>query len=259
MLLASLVGTTFGDFISTALGLGFVRGLLPLGVCLAALFLAERKIRYATEAYYWTAIVLTRTMATNLADLATHGLKLDYGWLELALFALMAAVLLYRRSPADLLAPSSTGESDGPKTLPGNDARYWLLILIASTIGTSLGDFTSDNLGLGVGRASLCLAPLLAISAYWQLGSARSGQLHYWLAIILVRMTGTVMGDFLSGDDGLGLGFSVSALGSALLLAGLLHVWKSGRIPDIAPLEEASAGKAGHPSIPPPLEGHRDR
>jgi uncharacterized membrane-anchored protein len=72
MLIASLVGTTLGDFVSTDLNFGFVKGLLPLGLILAAIFVVERKARVAIEAYYWAAIVLTRTMATNLADLATH-------------------------------------------------------------------------------------------------------------------------------------------------------------------------------------------
>jgi uncharacterized membrane-anchored protein len=32
MLIASLVGTTLGDFISTDLNFGFTKGLLPLGL-----------------------------------------------------------------------------------------------------------------------------------------------------------------------------------------------------------------------------------
>jgi hypothetical protein len=36
-----------------------------------------------------------------------------------------------------------------------------------------------------------------------------------------------VVGDFLSGDDGLKLGFLVSAAASALFLAVLLTLWKS--------------------------------
>jgi uncharacterized membrane-anchored protein len=40
---------------------------------------AERRTRIPTEAYYWLAIIVLRTAATNLADLSTHDLKLGYG------------------------------------------------------------------------------------------------------------------------------------------------------------------------------------
>ncbi len=224
--MASLVGTTLGDFISTTLDFGFVRGLFPLGFALAVIFVAEWKARIATEAYYWAAIVLTRTMATNLADLATHRLKLDYAWLEAALFALFIATALIRR--AATAAPIASTEVAGrtPTALPSNDARYWLMILIASTVGTTLGDFVSDNLGLGVAWASILLALVLGCVLSIRRGIERLGQVGYWSILIVVRIAGTVMGDFLSGEGGLNLGFMASAMCTALLLVLVLQLWR---------------------------------
>jgi uncharacterized membrane-anchored protein len=221
MLTASLVGTTLGDFISNSLHFGYIKGLLPLGIALAAIFAVERITNWASQTYYWLAIVLTRTMATNLADLATHRLKLNYAWIEIVLFGILIAVFLVHRSGHE----SPTASSDSK--LPKNDFAYWLMVLIASTIGTTLGDFISDDMGLGVARASLIMAFVLAGAFLIQTKLNWFGKPAYWLLLIVVRTTGTVVGDFLSGDDGLKLGFLVSAAASALFLAVLLTLWKS--------------------------------
>jgi uncharacterized membrane-anchored protein len=217
MLFASLVGTTLGDFISNSLHLGYIKGLLPLSVILAAIFVVERITSGTTEVYYWLAIVLTRTMATNVADLATHRLKLNYGWIEIVLFGALVAVFFLM-----------SGQERSPESkLPKNDFAYWLMVLIASTIGTTLGDFLSDDMGLGVARASLLMAFVLAGAFFLQAKLHWSGKPVYWLLLIVVRITGTVVGDFLSGDDGLKLGFLASAAATAVILAALLTLWKS--------------------------------
>ena len=173
MFIASLVGTTTGDYVSTTLGLGFVRGLPLLGLMLAAIFVAERRGKHSSEIYYWAAIVATRTMATNIADLATHALRLDYTLIEAALFAALLSAMFLRGGEANasngLVAPATRSED----ALPKNDARYWTTLLIASVIGTTLGDFTSDELGLGVAHASIILAPILLIGLHLRSKSLR--------------------------------------------------------------------------------------
>jgi uncharacterized membrane-anchored protein len=229
MLMASLVGTTLGDFISNGLHLGYIKGLLPLSIVLAAVFALERIASATTEAWYWLAIVLTRTMATNLADLATHRLKLNYAWIEIVLFGTFAAIFFLQRSGRRRLAVSSSSSSK----LPENNFAYWLMVLIASTIGTTLGDFLSDDMGLGVARASLMMAFVFAAAFFLQAKLDFSAKPVYWLLLIVVRTTGTVVGDFLSGEDGLKLGFLASATATASLLAVLLTLWKSAGVSKI--------------------------
>jgi uncharacterized membrane-anchored protein len=155
---ASLLGTTLGDFVSHDLGLGFVRGLVPLGALLAVILFAERRATAPNEGYYWAAIVITRTAATNLADLATHSLRFDYRGVAACLAVLLVITLLAgrRRGPR----PVVSREPGCPqiKTLPATDSRYWAAITIVSTLGTTLGDFVSDGLALGVGKGSMLLA-----------------------------------------------------------------------------------------------------
>ena len=222
MLIASLAGTTLGDFVSTDLHFGFVKGLLPLSFILAAVFVAEWKTKFAAEVYYWAAIVLTRTMATNLADLATHSLKLDYAWLEVALFAFLMVIPLSRRRNVD----PYIDQSEVATPLSNNGVQYWMMILVASVIGTTLGDLISDKLGLGVVRASIFLGLICVIVLLLQLRLKFLGSAVYWGTLIIVRTTGTVWGDFLSGEEGLNLGFMASAAYTTVLLVCVLRLWR---------------------------------
>ena len=89
ILAASMCGANTGDFLARNLHLGHTLGLLPLAVLFSVILWAERRAKLATEAYYWLAVIVLRTAATNLADLATHDLKLGYGLVELGLTLLL--------------------------------------------------------------------------------------------------------------------------------------------------------------------------
>ncbi len=66
--LASIFGCNLGDFFAADLRLGHWRGLPVLAAALTLILLAERRVRRRSEAWYWLAIVVIRTAATNLAD-----------------------------------------------------------------------------------------------------------------------------------------------------------------------------------------------
>ena len=68
--IASVFGANMGDFCARYLGLGHVKGLPILGVMLVIIFMVESRDRYAHQTYYWLAIIVIRTAATNLADFA---------------------------------------------------------------------------------------------------------------------------------------------------------------------------------------------
>ena len=190
---ASMAGANTGDFAARYLHLGHTGGLLPLALVFVAIVWAETRSRRATEAYYWLAIIVLRTGATNLADLATHDLHLGYPLTLAALAAVIIAILLFV-CWRDGAAPAS---ADGRK-LPATDSAYWLAMLTAGTLGTAGGDFTADELGLGVGYGSLVLLAVFLIVLF---GAVRIGKMSlfwYWAAIVAARTAGTTMGDFLA-------------------------------------------------------------
>src|SRR5580658_6850851 len=87
--LASVFGANMGDFFAHNLGLGHVAGLPFLAIALAVVFVVERFDRTAHEAYYWLAIVVVRTAATNLADFLSVDLRLAKPWVMAGLAVLL--------------------------------------------------------------------------------------------------------------------------------------------------------------------------
>lgn len=188
---ASMCGTNAGDLAAGPLGLGHVRGMLPIALVFLAVVWAEKALDWTTVAFYWLAIILLRTMATNIADFATHDLKLPYPVLLAILVALMAAMLwIGRLRTSGVAAQPSTGSR-----LPATDWSYWVLMLAAGVLGTALGDWLADG-GLGVYWSSLLGGPLflVAVLAAYRFGLTKP---WYWIAITACRTWGTDLGDML--------------------------------------------------------------
>jgi uncharacterized membrane-anchored protein len=172
ILAASMCGANTGDFASRILGLGHTRGLLPLGLIFLTVVWAERRSTVATEAYYWLAIIVLRTGATNLADLGTHDLKLGYFLCVGALVALMVAMLLFDRIRG--VEPMGITDPDGRwRSLPATDTSYWITMLAAGTLGTAAGDWVGEETGLGLGFGSAVLALIFVVVWFVSAGSAR--------------------------------------------------------------------------------------
>src|ERR1700744_4518069 len=74
--LASIFGANMGDYFARNLGLGHLAGLPFLAAALAIVIAAERFDRMRHQSYYWIAVIIVRTAATNFADFACGDLKL---------------------------------------------------------------------------------------------------------------------------------------------------------------------------------------
>src|SRR5882757_3079794 len=159
---ASICGTNTGDLAAGPLGLGHVRGILPLAAIFLAIVWAEKMLDWTTMAFYWLAIIVLRTMATNIADFATHDLKLSYPVFVLLLIAFMGAMIGADRFRIHTMA-QQTARLDA--RLPTTDWRYWVVMLAAGVLGTALGDWLADA-GPGVYWASLIGMPFFAVAVW---------------------------------------------------------------------------------------------
>jgi uncharacterized membrane-anchored protein len=222
--LASIFGANMGDFFAHDIGLGHVAGLPFLAVALAAVFVVERFDRAAHETYYWLAIVIVRTAATNLADFLSVDLRLSKPWVMAGLAALLALSvaaawrLAWRQRPVN---------NDAQGNLLRADYGYWLAMLIAGTTGTVMGDFFSHDLHLGNAMASLVLSALLA--PFFVAGAWRGlwPLPLYWATIVMIRAAGTTVGDLVAARHALGLPLSTAVTG--VLFVGLLLLWRSAK------------------------------
>jgi uncharacterized membrane-anchored protein len=216
--LASIFGANMGDLFARNLGLGHVAGLPFLALALAIVIVTERFDRLQHQSYYWLAIIIVRTAATNFADFAAGDLKLPRIWVMAALTILLVAALWLSWQFAWRRFASKTDN------FLRADFGYWVCMFIAGTLGTVIGDFCSHNLRLDDAGAMGLLSPIVA--ALFLIG--RRGPLRllpfYWLTVVAIRAAGTAIGDFVSGRNMLGLPASTAATG--VLFLALLIVWK---------------------------------
>jgi uncharacterized membrane-anchored protein len=120
---------------------------------------------------------------------------------------------------------------------------YWLTILFSNTLGTALGDWTSEGTGFagGVGLFFVLLAVIAGLYYFTKI----SRTLLFWSAFILTRPLGASMGDLLTkphDDGGLNLGRFVAsgAIAVAMLLLLVIFPQKAGEHPGHASVEPAT-------------------
>ena len=110
------------------------------------------------------------------------------------------------------------GTSKRKSRTPKVEAFYWATILFSNTLGTALGDFTSDDSGLGyLGSAAFFSGLLLILALIYATGRV-SNVLLFWAAFVLTRPLGATLGDFLTKPIAHG-GLDLSRGASSAVLA----------------------------------------
>ena len=94
---------------------------------------------------------------------------------------------------------------------------FWLMKIIATTLGETMGDFFSMTLNMGYGLSLVMTALVFLIFLTFQLLGKRYVPVIYWFVIISTTTLGTEISDFI--DRSLHLGYTS---GSLLLLSCLL-------------------------------------
>ena len=215
--LASICGTNLGDLYAHGSGLGLFKGLCLLAVLTGAIFAIEHRDHRTHEAYYWLAIIIIRTGATNIADALRHTLPAVP--LAVGLIILMAT-LAWR---THILTRRKSDESGG---LPDTDVVYWAAMLTAGVLGTVLGDDCSHLLGQGT--ASLGLGAILLLVLATRRSAATSVG-AYWVTVAVARTAGTAAGDWLAENKLLDIGLPLStALSGVAFVAVLVALRRQG-------------------------------
>jgi uncharacterized membrane-anchored protein len=94
---------------------------------------------------------------------------------------------------------------------------FWVMKIIATTLGETLGDFIAQTLGLGYTIGILITLSFFGTVLSIQLYTKKYTPLYFWLVIIATTTLGTEISDFM--DRSLGLGYTY---GSLVLVTGLL-------------------------------------
>jgi uncharacterized membrane-anchored protein len=209
---ATTLGETGGDALSMSLNLGYLVSTLIFAFIFLGAVLCQIKAKKFHPVIYWITIVATTTVGTTLADFADRSLGIGYtGGSAILLALLLGSLFVWHR----VMGSVSINTVNTPKA----EAFYWVTIMFSQTLGTALGDWTADSMGLGYTGAAIVFGSLLAVVGALYLWTKVSRVLLFWTAFILTRPLGAVVGDFLDKpiDHG-GLNLSRFTASSALLI-----------------------------------------
>ncbi len=169
--------------------------------------------------YFWIIKVLCTTVGETAADFLN--VNLNFGLTGTSIFTgvLLAIVLLFQLR--------------APRYIP---ALYWSTVALVSVFGTLVTDNLTDKVGLPLEVSTLIFGSLLAVTfVVWFLSEGtlsihsivtRRREAFYWLAILFTFALGTAAGDLMA--ESLGLGYLVTGVIVAALIAGAALAWKIG-------------------------------
>ncbi|HET9677316.1 MAG TPA: hypothetical protein VFP21_07430 [Solirubrobacterales bacterium] len=206
--LCTTVGETFADNLNENLGLGLTgTSYLMGGALLVVLFFQFRARRYV-PGIYWLAVVLISVVGTLVSDnlVENYGVTLETTTIafSIALVAVFAVWYAVERTLSVHTIFTTRRES-----------FYWLAILFTFALGTSAGDFLSEQLELGYLAALGIFAGAIVVVAVLHFGLRMNAILSFWLAYILTRPLGASIGDYLASprsEGGLGLGTNLTSI-----------------------------------------------
>ena len=207
---ATTLGETGGDAVSMSMHLGYLTATVIFAGIFVVAVAAQIKAKGFHPWLYWTTIIATTTVGTTLADFADRSLGIGYaGGSTLLLLLLISSLALWYRT----LGTVSVSSISSPKA----EVFYWVTIMFSQTLGTALGDWTADTAGLGYEGGALVFGAMLALLALAYYRTNISRTLLFWLAFILTRPLGAVLGDLLDKPLAAG-GLDLSRYSASLAL-----------------------------------------
>ncbi|WP_433074972.1 COG4705 family protein [Dactylosporangium sp. CA-052675] len=107
--------------------------------------------------------------------------------------------------------------------VPAITATFWVIKVLSTTIGETLADYLSVNVGLGPAVTDGIMFVFLVAALIVQFRTRAYTPWIYWLCVVLVSIVGTQITDFFT--DTLGVPLAVSTAVFAVVLAAVFTMW----------------------------------
>jgi uncharacterized membrane-anchored protein len=199
-----------------SMNLGYLVGTLIFAAIFVAAVLAQISARRFHPSLYWTTIIASTTVGTTLADFADRSLGIGYaGGTSLLLALLLASLFTWYRTLGSISVTTVSS--------PRAEMFYWMTIMFSQTLGTALGDWTADSAGLGYIGGAAVFGTLLGLVLAAYLWTSVSRTLLFWLAFVLTRPLGAVVGDLLDKPVSAG-GLALSRYAASAVLLAFIAV-----------------------------------
>jgi len=107
--------------------------------------------------------------------------------------------------------------------VPAVTLIFWIIKIMATTVGETAADFLAFNLKLGLPNTSLLMAGLLVVALLLQLRAHRYVPALYWTVVVFVSIVGTLISDNLV--DNLGVSLVTTTILFATALVVVFALW----------------------------------
>jgi uncharacterized membrane-anchored protein len=114
------------------------------------------------------------------------------------------------------------------RKLPHVTLVFWILKIVATTLGETGGDLLAQTLKVGYLTSTLIFFAMFLIAVYFQLRADRFHPAIYWTVIALTSTAGTTLSDFMNRTGGIGYTNGAIILTSCLAIVFVIW-WRTGQ------------------------------
>lgn len=111
----------------------------------------------------------------------------------------------------------NAGQQEIPSKVPEVTLTFWIIKILATTLGETGGDAVSMSMNLGYLVGTGIFATIFMVAVFAQISAKKFHPVIYWITIIATTTVGTTLADF--ADRSLGIGY---AGGTAILFTSLM-------------------------------------
>lgn len=102
--------------------------------------------------------------------------------------------------------------------VPAVTLIFWIIKILATTVGETVADFLSETLNLGLTGTSYVMGGILLLVLFFQFKAKKYIPGIYWLAVVLLSIVGTLISDNLVDNLGVALSTTSIIFGTALIV-----------------------------------------
>ncbi len=100
---------------------------------------------------------------------------------------------------------------------------FWLIKIMATTVGETAADLLSMRLGLGLGVTSIIMTVVFLVALVVQVRATRYVPALYWFTVVAISVVGTLVSDNLV--DGYGVSLVTTSIAFAIILTIVFVAW----------------------------------